>query len=346
MTDQYDSSDALLQAVTSAREAGQKLSIVGSGSKSSLTGDANSSEGRLLSTAEHRGIVDYRPDELVVTVRTGTPLKELNQTLAREGQMLGCEPPEFRGLGTAGGAVAAGLAGPGRVWRGGIRDTVLGVQMINGLAERLNFGGQVMKNVAGFDVSRLQAGAFGMLGLLLEVSLKVLPLPQAEQTLCLELSAAEARDKMLKWALQPHPITATAWLDGVLSVRLSGAEAAVTRTAAEISGELQSDNNFWLALRDHSLPFFRSGAIASRQLPPAAPLIAEDELLEWNGARRWSTAAIDTEGYRRFGEGYGRHRCRDGGGDPVLAEYQARIKSAFDPDQLFNPELTDADLAA
>ena len=179
MSDHSDLSEAFLQAVANARADGQRLSIVGSGSKSALTGDANSAEARLLSTVEHRGIVDYRPDELVVTVRTGTPLRELNQTLAREGQMLGCEPPEFRGLGTVGGVVAAGLAGPGRVWRGGVRDTVLGVEMINGQAERLRFGGQVMKNVAGFDISRLQAGAFGMLGLLLEVSLKVLPQPQA-----------------------------------------------------------------------------------------------------------------------------------------------------------------------
>ena len=346
MSDHSDLSEAFLQAVANARADGQRLSIVGSGSKSALTGDANSAEARLLSTVEHRGIVDYRPDELVVTVRTGTPLRELNQTLAREGQMLGCEPPEFRGLGTVGGAVAAGLAGPGRVWRGGVRDSVLGVEMINGQAERLRFGGQVMKNVAGFDISRLQAGAFGMLGLLLEVSLKVLPQPQTEQTLCLELSADEAHEKMLKWALAPHPITATAWLDGVLRVRLSGAEAAVNQTAAEFGGELQPDNDFWPALRDHSLPFFRTGAISCRYLPPAAPLLAEDGLVEWNGARRWSTAEAVADGYRIFAEGYGRYRCRDGGGDAVLADYQARIKTAFDPDNLFNPELTDADLAA
>ena len=141
-----------------------------------------------------------------------------------------------------GGAVAAGIAGPGRAWRGGARDAVLGVQMINGLGERLNFGGQVMKNVAGFDVSRLQAGAFGMLGLLLEVSLKVLPLPQSEQTLRLELDAADAHARMLKWTLEPQPITATAWHDGALWVRLSGAEAAVSQAGAAIGGELQPDN--------------------------------------------------------------------------------------------------------
>lgn len=341
-----DLSDEFLGAVASARQAEQKLSIVGTGSKSGLTGDPFNAEGRLLSTVEHTGIVDYRPDELVVTVRSGTPLKELNQTLAREGQMLGCEPPEFRGLGTVGGAVASGIAGPGRAWRGGVRDAVLGVQMINGLGERLNFGGQVMKNVAGFDVSRLQAGAFGMLGLLLEISLKVLPLPQAERTLCLELSLQEAHRRMLEWALEPNPITGTAWLDGVLWVRLSGAEAAVNRAAVQFGGDLQPDNDFWQALRDHSLPFFRSGVRACRHLPPASPLLAEDKLIEWNGARRWSHIEVDGSGYRAFADGYARHRCRDGGGDRVIADYQARIKAAFDPDNLFNPELTDADVAA
>jgi len=339
-------SEEFVQAVASARAMGQRLSIVGAGSKSGLTGNESSAEGRLLSTVEHTGIVDYRPDELVVTVRSGTPLKELNQALVREGQMLGFEPPEYRGLGTVGGAVAAGIAGPGRPWRGGARDAVLGVRMINGQAERLNFGGQVMKNVAGFDVSRLQAGAYGMLGLLLEVSLKVLPLPQAEQTLALEVSAEDAHARMLEWALKPYPITATAWLDGVLHVRLSGAEAAVNATAMIIGGQVRPDNGFWQALRDHSLSFFRSGTIACRQLAPASPLLPEDELIEWNGARRWSRANSGTGGYRVFGAGYAQHRCRDGGGDPAIAEYQARIKAAFDPDNLFNPELTDADVAA
>ena len=339
-------SDEFVQAVTSARATGQRLSIVGTGSKSGLIGAESNPEGRLLSTVEHTGIVDYRPDELVVTVRSGTPLRELNQVLAREGQMLGFEPPEYRGLGTVGGAVATGIAGPGRPWRGGVRDAVLGVQMINGYAERLEFGGQVMKNVAGVDVSRLQAGAYGMLGLLLEVSLKVLPLPQAEQTLSLEVSAAEAHARMLEWALKPHPITATAWIDGVLHVRLSGAEAAVNQTISTFGGEVRPDNGFWMALRDHSLAFYRSGAIACRQLPPASPLLPEDGLFEWNGARRWSEADPPADGYRVYGAGYAQHRCRDGGGDAAIAEYQARVKAAFDPDILFNPELTDADVAA
>ena len=339
--------DELLQAVTTARDQDQRLSIAGTGSKSFLTRPGSSvRDSRLLSTVEHTGVVDYRPDELVVTVRSGTPIRELAQTLAREGQMLGFEPPEFRGLGTIGGAVASGLAGPGRPCRGGVRDAVLGVTMINGLGERLTFGGQVMKNVAGFDVSRLQAGAFGMLGLLLEVSLKVLPRPQAELTLCLEMGAAEAHAGMRQWARLPHPISAAAWLEEGLWVRLSGAEAAVNQTAAAIGGERQSDNDFWPALRDHGLPLFRRGELSCRHLPPASAPAAADDLIEWLGARRWSVSTTATEDYRPFTAGFARHRCQDGGGDARIAEYQARLKAAFDPDSLFNPELTDADVAA
>ena len=342
-----DTSDELVQAVVSAREQGQQLSIAGMGSKSFLTRPGTGvRDSRLLSTIEHTGVVDYRPDELVVTVRTGTPLKELGQILAREGQILGFEPPEFRGLGTVGGAVASGLAGPGRPARGGVRDAVLGVQMVNGLGERLNFGGQVMKNVAGFDVSRLQAGAFGMLGLLLEVSLKVLPAPQAEATVRLEMDAAQAHERMRAWALEPHPITATAWLENGLWVRLSGAEAAVHQTAGQLGGEMQPDNGFWSMLRDHGLPLFRNGPVSCRHLPPGATVVDTDSVIEWQGARRWSFAGGDAEGYRPFAAGYARHRCRDGGGDAQIAAYQARLKSAFDPDLLFNPELTDADVAA
>ncbi len=339
--------ESLLDAVRSARAEGQPVVIAGSGSKAFLTGTrTDAPQGRLLSTEEHLGIADYRPDELVVTVRSGTPLRVLNQALAHEGQMLGFEPPEFRGLGTVGGAVACGLAGPGRVRRGGVRDSVLGVKMINGLGERLVFGGQVMKNVAGFDVSRLQAGAFGTLGLLLEVSLKVMPIAQSEQTRRMEIGRSEAHALMLDWSSRPHPITATAYLDNGLWYRLSGAEAAVIKSGTELGGELQPDNGFWQGLRDQSLPFFREGVVSCRHVAPAVPLMNEDVLLEWNGARRWANAASVASDYRPFSTGYAGFRVREAGGDPTLATYQARLKAAFDPDNLFNQELTDADVAA
>jgi glycolate oxidase FAD binding subunit len=339
-----DQGDRLVDAVLSARSEGRSVDIIGSGSKEFLVRTPEREPaGRLLSTSEHTGIIDYRPDELVVTARTGTRLKDLRQTLAREGQMLPFEAPEFRGLGTLGGAVAAGLAGPGRPWRGAVRDSVLGVVMINGLGERLTFGGQVMKNVAGFDVSRLQAGAFGMFGVLLEVSLKVLPLPQSEETRVLELGAASALTRLLAWSRRPVPVSATAWHAGRLHVRLSGAAPAVQNAAAEIGGETD-DGGFWVGLRDHALPFFRAGETACRAAAPAAALLDADQLVEWNGARRWTRAK--REPFQPFGAGYARHRCRDAGGDAVLAKYQQRLKQAFDPDGIFNPELTHADLAA
>ncbi|MEM8767096.1 MAG: glycolate oxidase subunit GlcE [Pseudomonadota bacterium] len=341
-----DRSEELLEAVQSARAEGRAVTIAGTGSKAFLAESSVETEhGRLLSTEEHQGIVDYRPDELVVTVRSGTPLKLLKQTLAREGQMLPFDPPEFQGLGTIGGAVASGLAGPGRPWRGGVRDAVLGVKMINGLGEALSFGGQVMKNVAGFDVARLQAGAFGSLGVLLEVSLRLLPLPQLEQTRVLERDAEAALSQLRSWARLPLPLTGTAIFEGRLHLRLSGSEAAVSAAAEAVGGEL-GDDSLWAGLRDHSLPALKSVLLACAQVPPATAAPAEDLLIEWNGARRWREASTAAAPYVPFGPDYGRYRCLTAGGNETLAAYQARLKAAFDPDHLFNPELTRADLAA
>ena len=302
----------------------------------------------MLSTIEHSGIIDYRPDELVVTARSGTPLKELKQTLARQGQMLPFEPPEFQGLGTLGGAVAAGLAGPGRPWRGTVRDSVLGLVMINGLGQRLKFGGQVMKNVAGFDVSRLQAGAFGIFGLLLEVSLRVQPVPRFEQTHVLELSTAEALQSMRRWAAEPLPLSATAFEGGQLHVRLSGAESAVLESARGIGGECALDDSYWIGLRDHSGEFFRGHSVGLRQVAPAADLRESDCLIEWHGARRWSwlDGALSPADTIPFDAGFARSLCEEANGQSLLAAYQQRLKAAFDPNNLFNPELCRADLTA
>ncbi|MCZ6644063.1 MAG: glycolate oxidase subunit GlcE, partial [Gammaproteobacteria bacterium] len=226
-----DRKDRLIESVVEAFAARLSLQIVGSSSKVFLTEpttlDGHANPGRLLSLAEHSGVTEYVPEELVVTARAGTTLKALEQQLAREGQMLPFEPPRFAGSGTLGGAVASGLSGPGRPWYGALRDAVLGVEMINGRGEFLRFGGQVMKNVAGYDVSRLQAGAFGALGVLLSVSIKTLPKPATELTCIFELAADAALEKLRAWARLPLPITATCYVDNQLSVRLSGSEAAV-----------------------------------------------------------------------------------------------------------------------
>ena len=183
------------------------------------------------------GVVSYEPTELVVTVRGGTPLAELEALLAGQNQFLACESPHFGAAATVGGAVAAGLAGPRRASAGAVRDFVLGVKILDGRGEVLNFGGRVMKNVAGYDLSRLIAGSLGTLGIVLEVSLKVLPRPVAERTLRFELDEADALARINEWGGQPLPLSATCWCAGGLHLRLSGAEAAVRAAAGRLGGE-------------------------------------------------------------------------------------------------------------
>ncbi|MFU8814698.1 MAG: glycolate oxidase subunit GlcE [Pseudomonadales bacterium] len=358
-----DRSEALCDTVRRAHAAGESLRIVGSGSKAFLTAASKGSgrPTRLLPMAGHRGIIDYRPEELVITARAGTPLQDLECALAERGQRLPFEPPQFDGAGTLGGAVACGLSGPGRPWRGAVRDAVLGVELINGAGEHLRFGGQVMKNVAGYDVSRLQVGAFGTLGLLLAVSVKVLPAPPCEQTLLFELDAATALERCRAWARQPLPITASCYWNGRLWLRLSGAEAAVAWAREELGGELASDDEgFWEALRDHRLAFFTQGGDSEAErplwrclLPPGATAPLADCLVTWAGGERWLRPASAEEG-ARLGAAVrdcgGHARPFDGGygmraGSHVAvpeAHYAARLKLAFDPDGLLNPELSAA----
>jgi glycolate oxidase FAD binding subunit len=345
-----DFSEALVESVVQARADGICVSITGTGSKDFLVrADSGAASSRLLSLVEHAGVVAYRPDELVVTARAGTPLRDLVAVLARENQMLPFEPPLFLGTGTLGGAIASGLAGPGRPWRGSVRDAVLGVVMINGLGQKLTFGGQVMKNVAGYDVSRLQVGAFGTLGVLLEISIKVIPQPTCEYTQRLELSAQDALTKMRQWARQPLPITASCYYDGILCVRLSGAESSVLTGAGIIGGESSVDSFFWTKLNDQELPFFKQRGVLLRQMvPPASKLDANDCILEWSGGKRWfyrSANDCDALAAQRFGAGFARASISAPGGDRVRGDLQRRIKHAFDPDNVLNPELLHADQA-
>jgi glycolate oxidase FAD binding subunit len=366
MAGDTDRAEALCEAIRCAAEAGESLRIVGSGSKAFLTPDAENPRGEpdggLLSVAEHRGIIDYRPEELVLTARAGTPLAEIEQALAEGGQLLPFEPPRFGGGGTLGGAVACGLSGPGRPWRGAVRDLLLGVEIANGRGERLRFGGQVMKNVAGYDVSRLQAGAFGTLGLLLAVSVKVLPRPATEQTRVFALDARAALARCRAWARRPYPITATCHFDTQLRVRLSGAEPAVTEAAAQLGGELEQDARFWESLRDHRLAFLAGTTSASNpgeaardaadmlwrcSMPPAAEFPLAGCLVTWGGAERWwrpgasahaAMAAVTALGgsARPFDGRYGQ---RANGLSAAATRYAARLRQAFDPGGVLNPRL-------
>lgn len=343
-----DQSERLAESVRQAAADKRTLSILGSGSKGFLLPDADTDGGRLLSVIEHQGIVDYRPDELVVTVRAGTPLKSVRQVLAREDQMLPFEPPEFRGLGTIGGALAAGLSGCGRPWRGSLRDAVLGVVMINGLGEVLRFGGRVVKNVAGYDVSRLLAGSFGTLGVVLEVSLKVAPRPQAERTQVLEIEADAALEQMRRHCRRPLPITGMCHFDGLLYVRLSGAEPAVRAAAAQVGGEASADGEVWQRVNDQRLPLFREpGGLRLWRTAPAAPLSEGwSGLIDWAGARRWLRSEDADSVGCAFDASYARESCLAPAGNVLVGEYQQRVRVAFDPHGIFNPELVRADVAA
>jgi glycolate oxidase FAD binding subunit len=331
------------------REAAQRRSALrlrGGGTKDFY---GNALRGEILDTRSYAGIVAYEPTELVVTARCGTPLSELEALLEKNQQCLPFEPPHFGADATIGGCVAAGLSGPRRASAGALRDFVLGVKLVDGRGQALGFGGQVMKNVAGYDVSRLIAGSLGTLGLIAEVSLKVAPTPADEITLRLEAPQARALELMNRWAGQPLPISATAWHDGELSVRLSGSAAGVRAAATALGGE-SIDGGFWRGVREHTDCFFAGDEPLWRlSLPSVAPPLglAGKELIEWNGALRWLKSAASASTVREAALRLKGHatlfRAADKAAgcfaplEPVLERVHRELKAAFDPAGIFNP---------
>jgi len=310
----------------------------------------NATAGDLLDPREYAGIVDYAPTELVVTVRGGTRLADLEAALAQHNQMLPFEPPHFGDGATVGGAVAAGLAGPRRVAAGSVRDLLLGASLVDGRGNVLAFGGRVMKNVAGYDMARTLAGSLGTLGVLVDLSIKVLPKPVAERTLAFELDEATAIRQLNEWGGQPLPISASAWLDGTLRVRLSGAGAAVDAAQARLGGAVVADaERWWADLREQRLPYFAGEAPLWRvSVPPTTPSLRLDRtLLEWHGGQRWVRGDLAPEAMHPMARSLGGHATRFRGGDarvpafqplePVLAQINARLKAEFDPAGIFNP---------
>ncbi|SEG28888.1 glycolate oxidase FAD binding subunit [Thauera chlorobenzoica] len=301
------------------------------------------------------GVVSYEPTELVVTVRGGTPLAELEALLAGQNQFLACEPPHFGAAATVGGAVAAGLAGPRRASAGAVRDFVLGVKILDGRGEVLNFGGRVMKNVAGYDLSRLIAGSLGTLGILLEVSLKVLPRPVAERTLRFALDEADALARINEWGGQPLPLSASWWCEGGLHLRLSGAEAAVRAAAGRLGGETvdaAAAAALWQDVREQRAGPFRLAAgetLWRLALPSTAPALALPgrQLIEWGGGLRWLAGTPEPAAVHARAAALGGHATCFRGGDrggavfqPLsapLAVIHRRLKHAFDPAGVFNP---------
>jgi glycolate oxidase FAD binding subunit len=339
----------LAQRIADAAAGKRALRIRGGGTKDFYGAP---STGEICDTSSYAGIVSYEPKELVLTVRAGTRLAEVEATLAQSRQMLPFEPPHFGDGATIGGAVAAGLSGPRRPYTGAVRDFVLGTRIVNGKGEDLSFGGRVIKNVAGYDVSRLMAGALGTLGVITEISFKVLPLPSSDTTLAFELAEEDAIERANHWAGQPLPLSGTAWQDGVLRVRLSGAHTAVAAARAKLGGdEIPDAAGYWRDLRDHRAAFFADPAkpLWRVSVPQTAkPLGLEaPQLIEWGGGLRWIRGDIEAFAVRSSAERAGGHGTLFRGGDkavgvfhplkPALAKIHKRLKAAFDPAGILNP---------
>jgi glycolate oxidase FAD binding subunit len=326
--------------------------VIRAGGTKDFYGNSAHAEHDVLDPRAYCGVIDYEPTELVITACSGTSLTEVEATLAEHKQMLAFEPPHFGASTTLGGAIACGLAGPRRVASGSIRDFVLGATLMDGHANVLTFGGNVMKNVAGYDVSRALAGSLGTLGMILDVSLKVVPRPATEQTLRFGLSEADAIRRTNEWAGQPLPISATAWVEGALSVRLSGATAGVRAAQRRLGGELVADDaTIWVALREQTHPFFNRAAEAATlwrlSVPPtAAPLNLGSTLIEWRGAQRWIWSTSPAAEVRAKVQAAGGHATAFRHHDrndvfhplaPALAQIHQRLKKEFDPAGIFNP---------
>ncbi|HEY5633135.1 MAG TPA: glycolate oxidase subunit GlcE [Burkholderiaceae bacterium] len=342
------------ERIEAAARSGAGLRLRGGGTKD-FYGEAPT--GELLDTRGYRGIVAFEPTELVITARCGTPLAEVQAALAERGQMLAFEPPSFGESATVGGVFSAGLSGPRRMAAGAARDFVLGAKLLDGAGQLKAFGGQVMKNVAGYDVSRLLCGALGTLGLVTEVSLKVLPRPPAEATLEMTLSEADAIRCLNEWGGQPIPVSATAWHASRLRMRLSGAGAAVEASARRFEQthaaqmlDAHSGARFWEALREHADPFFAGDEPLWRvSVPSVAPPLElpGSTLIEWGGALRWVRATALPDEVRAAARAAGgsatlfraAHKAC-GAFEPLappLAALHQRLKREFDPAGVFNP---------
>lgn len=344
-----DASDALLEQVNQAIQLALPLRIQGANSKAFLGREV---AGEVLDTRAHCGIVSYDPTELVITARAGTPLSVLNTALEQAGQMLPCEPPTYSdggaGYATVGGMVAAGLSGPRRPWSGSVRDFVLGTRVITGLGKHLRFGGEVMKNVAGYDVSRLMAGSFGCLGLITEVSLKVLPRPRLCTSIALEMDSTTALARLAQWGQEPLPISAASHDGRVLRLRLEGGEGSVAAAHDRLGGE-SIDPAYWRALNEHRLDFFTDGRPLWRLSLPVstgALNLPGDQLIDWAGAQRWLKSDASASEIRRIVSAAGGHAtCYSHGLDdspfhPLatpLLRYHRQLKAQLDPHGIFNP---------
>ncbi|CAB4244608.1 glycolate oxidase FAD binding subunit [Methylacidimicrobium sp. AP8] len=340
-----DLTDVLVEEVRSAHDSRTPLFIVGGGTKAFLGLPVS---GRRLALGEHRGILRYEPTELVLTARAGTPMSRIHRLLAAQGQWLPFEPPSLGDSATLGGTIACGLSGPARPFSGAARDFVLGVRLLDGRGQALRFGGEVIKNVAGYDVPRLVTGAQGTLGILLEISLKVSPRPPFSETLSLEAKPEAAIHWLCRLAAEPLPLSAACYDGERLFLRLSGSKGGVRAAASRIGGERLADPDaFWQSVRERTHPFFlRPGPLWRLSVPPATlpPAPGEGVLfLDWGGAQRWWKGYLEPAAVWEWTRSRGGHATLlEAGGsrqqplEPALLSLHRRLKAAFDPNGILN----------
>jgi glycolate oxidase FAD binding subunit len=344
-TGAFDDSRLLLEQVNQALQNATPLRIQGSNSKAFL---GRVTAGEILDTRSHRGIVSYDPTELVITARCGTPLAELSQVLDAAQQMLACEPPSFGDGATVGGMIACGLSGPRRPWSGSVRDFVLGTRVITGHGKHLRFGGEVMKNVAGYDLSRLMAGSYGTLGVITEVSLKVLPKPRQALSISLEMDSDRALLCLGQWGQQPLPISAACHDGQCLHLRLEGGEGSVAAAHDRLGGELL-DASYWADLNEQRLSFFDEDQPLWRlSLPNNTPKLSLPgrQLIDWGGAQRWLKSDAEAAFIRQVVDEIGghvtcySHGLSDSPFQPLpgaLMRLHQSLKQQLDPRGIFNP---------
>lgn len=337
------------EQISAAIEQGEPLRIVAGNSKAFL---GRNVVGNQIDMVDYTGIINYEPTELYITVRAGTLLSEVKEVLAEHGQMLAFEPPEVNEETTMGGVVATGLSGPRRPYAGSVRDFVLGVHCINGLAKEMSFGGQVMKNVAGYDLSRLLTGSYGTLGVILEVSLKVLPLPEFELTGFKNISKQKALEVMSELSGKSIPVSAACYDGDLLYVRFSGNEKVVRDSLKEFKlEEHESGEQFWNGLRDFKLPILNSEKPVWRLSVPSTSNIDlknDDYVIDWGGAQYWFASDRPANEIFTMAEEQGGSAMLFRGGDrngdifqPLaggLFKLQQELKQAFDPHRILNRE--------
>ncbi|MBF0264603.1 MAG: glycolate oxidase subunit GlcE [Gammaproteobacteria bacterium] len=360
-----DLNKQFIEQITQAKEQNTSLHICGGNSKSFLVDIDKAQEVDELSTEGHSGIINYLPSELTITVRSGTPLIEVQQALADKGQMLPFEPPMYDEKSTIGGVIASGLSGARRPFSGSVRDFVLGTEVINGKAELLRFGGEVMKNVAGYDVSRLMVGAQGRLGLISSVSLKVLPVSEKEQSIAIEMASEQFFDTVQQWMQQSYPLSAAVYYGEKAYFRFSASESFIEQIIKNISSKFSGllspvDNQFWSQINNQTHDFFKDASnrnllkvllpmylkeVFSKEFAPKEAM----QIIDWGGACRWLYTVQSIESIRQHAEifegtaqvfrdngQYSSSCVREHPRANAIAQLEMRIQQQFDPQKIFN----------